>query len=245
MNDADIHHLSAAYALDALDLDERAHFEAHYHDCEICVTDVVDFRAALAELANAHHEVPPAALKAAVMTKIAGTRQLSPRVAPRQRQSLGRTWSSRGRHLAMISTAIAASTVLAVGGGFVAGRSDDNPYNSAAAELLARDDTRVIDLAGDGTGLFRMTWSPSAQKAIVTADNLAAPGDGQAYELWLINETGPHPLGLLDDASNGDIRRVIDVADRGSQVGVTVEPDEGSPTPTGPILFAGTSDLGG
>jgi anti-sigma-K factor RskA len=240
MNDSEIHHLSAAYALDALDLDERAHFEAHYHDCEICVTDVVDFRAALAELAIAHHEAPPAGLKADVMAKIAATRQLSPRVAARQSSARTRPWSGRGRQFAMLSTAIAASTVLAVGGGFVAGRSDSNPYNVAAADLLARDDTRVLNLAGEGEGRFRVTWSPSANKAIVTADDLAAPGDGQAYELWLIDETGPHPLGLLDDASNGDIRRVIDVADDGSQLGVTVEQDEGSPTPTGPILFAGS-----
>ena len=238
MNDSDIHHLSAAYALDALDLDERAHFEAHYHDCEICVTDVVDFRAALAELAIAHHEAPPAGLKADVMAKIEATRQLSPRVAPRQSSSRKTPWSGRGRQFALMSTAIAASTVLAVGGGFIAGRSDDNSYSNAAVDLLAQDDTRVIDLAGQGAGRFRVTWSPSSNKALVTADDLAAPGDGQAYELWLIDEAGPHPLRLLDDASNGDIRRVIDIAAGGSQVGVTVEQDEGSPTPTGPILFA-------
>ncbi len=238
MNDSDIHHLAAAYALDALDLDERAHFEAHYHDCEICVTDVIDFRAALAELANAHHEAPPAGLRADVMAKIVETRQLSPRVAARQ-STRTRPWSGRGRQFAMISTAVAASTVLAVGGGFVVGRSDGNPYNVAAADLLARDDTRVVDLKGEGEGRFRVTWSPSANKAVVTADQLADPGDGQAYELWLIDETGPHPLQLLDDASDGDIRRVIDIGDDGSQLGVTVEQDEGSPTPTGPILFAG------
>ncbi len=239
MNDSDIHHLSAAYALDALDVDERAHFEAHYHDCEICVIDVLDFRAVLTELANAHHEAPPAGLKADVMARVATTRQLSPRVAARQRSSRAGSWTGRGRQFAVISTAIAASTVLAVGGGFVAGRSDDNPYNAAAADLLARDDTRVVDLAGEGAGRFRVTWSSSANKALITADDLADPGDGQAYELWLIDESGPHPLRLLDDASDGDIRRVIDIADDGSQLGVTVEQDEGSPTPTGPILFAG------
>ena len=47
VSDIDIHHLGAAYALDALDERERAAYEAHYATCEICRTDVREFRRAL------------------------------------------------------------------------------------------------------------------------------------------------------------------------------------------------------
>ena len=48
MSDIDIHHLSAAYALDALDERERMAFEAHYPSCDVCRADVIDFRDTIA-----------------------------------------------------------------------------------------------------------------------------------------------------------------------------------------------------
>ena len=40
MTEIDVHHLAAAYALDALDDRERMAFEGHYGSCEVCHTDV-------------------------------------------------------------------------------------------------------------------------------------------------------------------------------------------------------------
>jgi anti-sigma-K factor RskA len=238
MSTPDIHHLAAAYALDALDADERAHFEAHYPDCDICVSDVVDFRAVLANLAQAHAETPPAALKARVMGDIATTRQLSPRVPERMVRASRQTLDRRRRWVTA-GLAVAASLVLAVGGGFVIGRSGGgDSYSQTASELLDRPDTRVVELAGSGTGMFRVTWSPSSGEAVVTADGLAAPGDGRAYELWLIDDDGPRPLRLLDNADDGTIRRVINIEGDGLVMGVTVEPEQGSPAPTNDILFS-------
>ena len=37
---ADLHHLAAAYALDALDDIERHEFERHYPTCDICSGEV-------------------------------------------------------------------------------------------------------------------------------------------------------------------------------------------------------------
>ena len=44
MSDIDVHHLAAAYALDALDRHEREAFEAHYDKCDVCRSDVMEFR---------------------------------------------------------------------------------------------------------------------------------------------------------------------------------------------------------
>ena len=40
MTNDQLHDLSAAYALDALDDEERAAFEAHLRDCESCRAEV-------------------------------------------------------------------------------------------------------------------------------------------------------------------------------------------------------------
>src|SRR4051812_44056536 len=78
MSDIEIHHLGAAYALDALDDRERAAYEAHFATCEICRTEVGEYRAAAADLATLTATPPPADVKARVMGDIATTRQLSP-----------------------------------------------------------------------------------------------------------------------------------------------------------------------
>lgn len=46
MTDIDVHHLAAAYALDALDERECVAFEAHYGASEVCRTDIDRYVAA-------------------------------------------------------------------------------------------------------------------------------------------------------------------------------------------------------
>ena len=78
MSDIEIHHLGAAYALDALDERERLAFEAHYSACEVCRTDVRDFRATAADLAVLTTSAPSPGTRAKVLAEIATTRS-SPR----------------------------------------------------------------------------------------------------------------------------------------------------------------------
>ena len=76
---SELHHLAAAYSLDALDPDERQAFEAHYPTCEICSADVTDYRDVAASLAAAEEAAPSADVRAKVLAEIAQTRQISPR----------------------------------------------------------------------------------------------------------------------------------------------------------------------
>ena len=63
MTDIDVHHLAAAYALDALDDRERIAFEAHYGSCEVCRNDVLEFRQTLTQVADSLVAPPPTSLK--------------------------------------------------------------------------------------------------------------------------------------------------------------------------------------
>lgn len=49
---AEMHALLGPYALDALDLTERARFEAHLEQCLLCQSELASFRASAARLGN-------------------------------------------------------------------------------------------------------------------------------------------------------------------------------------------------
>ena len=66
--DDTLHDLSAAYALDALDADEREAYEEHLAGCASCREDVAAFSATAAELAFAVEPgTPPPALRGRIL----------------------------------------------------------------------------------------------------------------------------------------------------------------------------------
>jgi anti-sigma-K factor RskA len=232
----DIHHLAAPYALDALEPDERAEFEAHYPSCEVCRADVLDFRATLAALGGAVAVAPPADLKRRVLAEAAVTRQLSP-VVPASVTDL----AARRRRRRWITTALAAAAalVLFVAGALVAGGRDRSPsYADQLVDVLGQPDGQIVTLAGEQAGAVRVAWSSNAGRAVVLADGLPPAPDGMAYELWLIDASGPAPMELLDPAAGGEIGATIDIPGQPAAWGVTLEPRAGSPAPTGEILFS-------
>ena len=236
MNGIDIHQLAAAYALDAVDERERAEFEAHYPTCPVCRPEVVGYRETLSQLAAASVATPPASMKAVVMAEISTTPQFSPLPSDAV-TDLAAFRQRRQRTLRAVT--IAAAFVLIATGAFAVGRRshDTNGYAATAAAVFSRDDARVVDLTGTGTGEFKVAWSPSSAQVVVIGNGLAAPAPGKAYELWQIDNTGPHAMGLLDKAGNGQVRRVLTVDGSPSDWAVTVEPQAGVDAPTGEVIF--------
>jgi hypothetical protein len=70
--------LVGAYALDALNSEERSLVEQHLDACEACAEEVVELRAVAAELAADAAVPPPASLRSAVLGQVAVTRQDPP-----------------------------------------------------------------------------------------------------------------------------------------------------------------------
>ena len=234
--DIDIHHLSAAYALDALDERERMAFEAHYPSCEVCRADVIAFRDTLAQVAAASITPPPSVMKDRVLAEIARTRQLSP-LLPAKVTDLAERRRRRQRTVGGVLAA--AAVVMAFVAGAVVVRSGNEPaYVTALAEVMAEPDARVITLAGEGEGSVKVAWSETDDRAVLLGDGLAEAPEGEAYELWLIGADGPVPMSVLQQASDGELRAVIDIDAEAQAWGVTIEPEDGSPAPTGEILFA-------
>lgn len=78
---ADVHTLAGGYALDALDANEVAAFEAHLRECAACAVEVAGLRETAAVLGFAVATPAPSAMRARVMAQIARTPQLPPEIS--------------------------------------------------------------------------------------------------------------------------------------------------------------------
>lgn len=234
----DLHHLAAAYALDALDASERIAFEAHYHDCHVCSHDVGDFRSTLAALGELSVVAPPADLKSRVLQQVSVTRQLSPRVAT------GSAGSSPKRRPMLLAAAAALLLVMVATTAFIVGRDtqDDDAFAAQLEQVMAQPDVQMVDLAATSSttaGHVRVAWSATVGRAAVIADGLHSPEAGSVYELWMIDDSGAVPARMLDTADGGDVRRILGMPGVPAKWGITIEPKAGSASPTGEILFLG------
>ena len=75
---SDIHALSGAYAVDALDDHERTEFEEHLAVCAECRAEVASFRETGALIAETEAVDPPASLRDSVLSGISQIRPLPP-----------------------------------------------------------------------------------------------------------------------------------------------------------------------
>ena len=230
MSDIEIHHLGAAYALDALDERERAAFEAHFATCEICRTDVREFRATAAELGAVTATPPPADLRARVLAEIATTRQLSPLPGAVVRLA------DRRRSRAVLLLAVAAAAVVCFALGAIVVGARDGGFDETVAAMMKEPGARMVPLTGEGGATLQLVWT--ADRAAVYGDGLPVPPEGSVYELWLIDDKGATPMRMLDPADGGRVEHVVDITGRPVAWGVTIEPASGSEVPTMPILFA-------
>ncbi len=233
MTDSDIHHLAAAYALDALDASERAAYEAHFPTCEICRADVAEFRATLAELGATTNTPPPPDVKRRVMAEIATTRQLSPLPTTVVRPSEGLS-ERRPRRVVVTALAIAAAAVCFLAGAVIFGARNDS-FGDELAAMMDEPGFTMVELTGEGSGSIQVAWTP--RQAAVIGGDLPDPGEGRRYELWMIDDAGAHAMDMLDPADGGTVRRMLAVDGEPVAWGVTIEPASGSTVPTEPVLF--------
>lgn len=231
----DIHLLSGAYALDALDPDERARFEDHVADCPDCEEEVASLREAAAALAEDRPVPPPPELRDAVLGAVRQVRPLPPRVR------------HRGRRRHLLPLLVAAAVLVAAGAAGVVWSTWPTDAPSAtptvAEQVLAADDAEraVVDLGDDGRAT--VVRSASKDRAVLVTEDMVAPPKGKVYQVWLRTPTDDMvPAGVMDRLPDQTL--VLDgPAATATGVGITVEPAGGSDRPTSdPIVVV---DLAG
>ncbi|MBM7829745.1 anti-sigma-K factor RskA [Agromyces cerinus] len=246
----------AAYALDAVDAEERAAVErALAEDAEL--RDEADgFAETAALLTGAAEPVePPPALKSRLLAQLDGLAQQLPDaaapdvpaaatvpaaspVAPQAPRAPGpaaraakRRWFQRP---GAIIAAAAASVVLIAGAIIGVAWTGPNGWG-AQREMAAIAEAPDVESSThelEGGGAVTLYWSAEQGRSGVVVEGLPDVGEASTYELWYIDDAGAQSAGTFDVAE-GETWRVLegDFAP-GVAVGVTVEPAGGSPQPT-------------
>jgi len=224
----DIHALSGAYAVDALDDGERAEFERHLAGCPSCQAEVDDLREAAATMADVNAVKPPADLRSRVLADIRTVRPLPPVV------ERGTTHSSRVRRPWVTLAAAAAAVIVLAGAGGVVWHpwTSSTSQVSAVAQVQHAPDARQFTTHGPDGSTVTVYRSVSLDKAVVVARDLAAAPDGKVYQLWLQDPAGTmRPAGFLS-AGASTSATLSGAAATAKGAGITVEPVGGSPAPT-------------
>lgn len=232
---SDVHKLTGAYAMDALDELERARFEQHLAQCDDCRAEVAELRETAALLSESVAVPPPASLRESVLSGISQVRPLAPEVTPppapapvRPEQQVGR------RGWAPFLVAAALALFVGLGAMIVAPWADDDevPRLTAAEQVLQAPDAEEVFLDLGEAGRATVVRSKSQDKAVITTEDMVVAPEGKDYELWFMSpEEEFVAAGLMPDAADQTV--VLDgSAAEAIAVGITVEPDGGSEQPT-------------
>jgi anti-sigma-K factor RskA len=248
--------LAAAYALGALEGDERARFEALLRaDDADAVAALRDAESTLVDLAAAAPAPPPPGVKAALMDRIAAepAAARAPAIPPPRRPR--RWWP------VVLSGAMAAGLAAVVVGWSVSSTYEHRldalardaehlraelRRQQAVVAILRDPATQVVALAGlpPAPGArARMLWH-TRDGGVFVATGLPAPPPDKTYQLWAIAGNAPVSAGVFSVDAGGIGSLSVAPLPGLSAVdafAVTLEPAGGRPAPTGEMYLLGKS----
>lgn len=237
----DVHALSGAYAVDALDDLERAQFERHLSDCADCQAEVASLRGAATLLADTVVTAPPASLRSSVLAGIQNVRPLPPPVGQRDETVADRepdehdelAQRRRSPWLRGLVAAAAAVAVIGTGSAIVQpwGDNDTIAVTDVERVLRASDKERIVQEFADGSKAT-VVVSRKVGRSVILTENMADAPAGKDYQLWYQKGGRMVSAGLMPDDEPDATVLLKGDATNARAVGITVEPEGGSPEPT-------------
>jgi len=238
--------LLGAYVMGALDSDERIELEAHLGTCQECQADLVEYQQVSDGLLHLAIPVAPSSgMRASLTARLAGHpgTPLSPR----------RPGLIRGPQLGFAALVVA---LLVLNGALIL---ETRRLAERGQELLAQQEASqtALALASYSTSQTAFVQEESIWGTFVYEGNfplavfnvwgLPTLPEDQAYQLWLFNPDGTRSTGALFRTSTSQdlisvlIRSPVPLGEV-LGFGVTVEPNTGSPAPTGPRIIGADFD---
>jgi anti-sigma factor RsiW len=217
-----LHDLTPAYALDALDADERRDYEAHLARCERCRDELAGMTEAATALAYAvDSPAPPPDLRGRILARARAER---PNVVP-----LRPRWALPAAASAVV--AVAAAIALAIWAVSLSDKLDSTRSARAnqerAAAILASQSAHGYLIGNRG----RLVVTTNGDAALVLS-RLRPARSGKTYEAWVAENGKPLPAGTFD-AGHGVTTFALDrTVPSGATVMVTQEKDGGTDAPT-------------
>jgi anti-sigma-K factor RskA/putative zinc finger protein len=229
---SDIHALSGAYAVDALDDIERAQFERHLAQCPACSAEVESLRETAGLLAETTAVAPSAALRELVLAGISTVRPLPPLVGEDTSTSASVASLEPRRRRRMASFLVAAAAAVAIGTGGVVWQqlSDDSPDSQYSQVLEAGDAQRItVDL--DGGAKATLVRSEKLDMAVLRTEDMPEAPAGHSYALWLLQDGVMVPAGMMPE---GPDHEVVLGGDAATATGAAISIEDSGKEPTKP-----------
>ena len=226
--------LKEAYALGALSEEERQEVEDYLMTHPELRAEVDDLRfiANLIALSPQEYEPSPK-LRRDLMNRISSSPDATPAADPSPHQSgLWRVFGPGG---------LAAAAVLAfVAIGMFAWNASLQEENQALQGELQGQQTYALEGTGAAQEVRGEVVRLGDERAVLVAEDLPSPSEGETYETWILREDVPEPAGLFEPDDAGVAAAPIEGSIEGADaVAVTVEPSGGSSSPTSdPLITA-------
>jgi anti-sigma-K factor RskA len=237
MDRAEIHELSAAYALDALDPEDVEAYEEHLARCAECQEAVAAFQEAAAELAfDAETTAPPPELRSRILAAAGRERSESAAVIPFPR----RRWL-----FPVAAAAAVAAGCVALGLAFWAAdlsrQLDDREaaLHSSEEAIAALAEPGATRIPLDGAEGVLLVDGETDDGWLVVRGLDGAPED-MTYEAWVIEDEEAVPAGLFAGGGLSTVVPLTAPVPEGAVVAVTLEQAGGVEQPTTEPLFVTT-----
>jgi anti-sigma-K factor RskA len=243
MNCQSIQDLLPAFALEALDPEEIRLVQAHLKGCLDCQAALQEYQAVSDGLLLAMPlKSPPPRVRARLTASLADHK--APAVQPTRR--VRPAWQF-GLGLALVALLILNLTTmfqLQAMQRQQATLTEQLGVSQTALALVAYPEARTFDVTGDQVA-GTLVLDSELKTGVLFAWGLAPLDSAHTYQVWLIQPDGHRVSGGLFRAESGQafasavIRPLRPFSDF-TGLGVTIEPSNGSPSPTGPKVLGVT-----
>ncbi|MGV0717826.1 anti-sigma factor [Mycolicibacterium sp. XJ662] len=223
--DTDLIALATPYALHALSDAETADVErrvaaAPTEVANAFADEVRAVRETMAVMSAATAVDPPDHLRERVLADVAAE---PPRLRPRRRR-----WQT-----AVLGAAAAVVIGLGALGVGLALRPASTP--STVEQVFAAPDVRTVSGPIPTGGTATVVFSRERNAGVLVMNNVAPPEPDTVYQMWLIDDEGPHPAGTMDTVAPSTTALLPDLG-ASEALAFTVEPPGGSEQPTTPAF---------
>lgn len=224
----EVHALSGAFVLDALDERERASFTRHMEACESCSLEVAELRETAARLADDVWSVPPPRMREAVLARVAVTRQEPPLRRSRASRPHRQSW----RHRTTMAL-VAASMVglAALSGVFIVQKQQGDSERAKIEAVLSAPDAALRTSPLANGGHLTVVMSSSRDAAVVMLAQAQPFDQAHAYQAWKLRGGQASSAGVMP-AGKGDALLYVTGLGGAEAIAVSLEPAGGSPQPT-------------
>lgn len=221
--ESDLIALATPYALHAMSDAEIADVERRLAAAPAAVADafadeVRAVRETMAVMSAATVVEPPEHLRERMLADVAAE---PARLQPRRRR-----W-----HTAVLAAAAVVAIGLGALGVGLALRPATTP--STIEQVFAAPDVQTVSGPIPSGGTATVVFSRERNAGVLVMNDVAPPAPDTVYQMWLIDDAGPHPAGTMASVAPSTTALLPDLG-ASQTLAFTVEPPGGSPRPTTP-----------